>query len=317
MMGLLLIIPLTISHPQDSGLKKITFLPSWVPQQQFAGYYMAKEKGIYKKYGLDVNILTGGYLHDVTTSLKNGEADFGIMFLYTGVMDRAEGIKIVNIGQIFQRSSIMFVAKKKSGIKTLADFKGKRIGIWRTIARELTTGFLKKHNINAEIITFDKGVNVFLKGAVDIIVMMNYNEYEHLINSGVNPDEIVKFNFYDYEMNFPEDGIYCMENTYKNYPELCKKFVDASIEGWEYALAHKDETIETVDKYKELTKVSYNKSHSVWMLNSMEDMIGSSGKSVKKGNLLESDYDYLTNFLLDNKFITSKPGYEEFYKGSW
>jgi NitT/TauT family transport system substrate-binding protein len=108
-----------------------------------------------------------------------------------------------------------------------------------------------------------------------------------------------------------------MENTYKNYPELCKKFVDASIEGWEYALAHKDETIETVDKYKELTKVSYNKSHSVWMLNSMEDMIGSSGKSVKKGNLLESDYDYLTNFLLDNKFITSKPGYEEFYKGSW
>ena len=67
--------------------------------------------------------------------------------------------------------------------------------------------------------------------------MMNYNEYKRLLNSGINRDEINVFNFYDYGMNFPEDGIYCMESTFKKDPELCRKFVDASIDGWTYALA--------------------------------------------------------------------------------
>jgi NitT/TauT family transport system substrate-binding protein len=315
-LGFLVLLPLVMASPQNKELKKVTFLPSWVPQQQFAGYYMAKEKGIYAKYGLDVTIIPGGYRHDVVTSLKKGEIDFGIMFLYTGVMERANGAKIVNIGQIFQRSSIMFIAKKSSGIKTLKDFNGKRIGIWRTIAKELTTGFLKNHNINAEIVPFDKGTNVFLNGAVDVTVMMNYNEYHRLINSGINPDELNKFNFYDYGMNFPEDGIYCMESLFKKDPALCKKFVAASIEGWSYALTHKDETINVVDKYKEMAKVADNRSHAKWMLNSMNDMISSSGKNVTEGTLLESDYNNLTNFLYESKFITNKPLYGDFYKGS-
>jgi NitT/TauT family transport system substrate-binding protein len=313
---LLTIYPAFIIQPQDKDLKKVILLPSWVPQQQFAGYYMAKAEGIYKKYGLDVTIMDGGITHDVCTSLENGEADFGIMFLYTGVMDRAKGISIVNIGQIFQRSAIMFVAKKSSGIKTLNDFNGKRIGVWRTTDKELTTGFLKEHNIKADIIEFDKGINVFLKGAVDICVMMNYNEYKHMIDSGVNPDEVNVFNFYDYGMNFPEDGIYCMENTYKKDPELCRKFVDASIEGWNYALSHIDESIKVVNKFQENAKIPFNRSQSLWMINSMKDMIYSSGKHVNEGELLESDFNDLTDFLYNNKFITTKPDYDDFYKGS-
>jgi NitT/TauT family transport system substrate-binding protein len=277
---------------------------------------MAKEKGIYKKYGLDVTIMSGGFTHDVNTSLEKGEADFGIMFLYTGVLNRAKGLKLVNIGQIFQRSGIMFVTKKKSGIKTLADFNGKRIGIWRTVARELTIGFIKQHNINAEIIEFDKGINVFLKDAVDITVLMNYNEYKQLINSGVNPDELNIFNFYDFGMNFPEDGIYCKESTFKSDPDLCEKFVDASIEGWTYALTNIEETIKTINKYQEADKIPYNRSHSLWMLNSMKDMISSSNKDVKEGTLLESDFDNVTGFLYENNFISSKPLYKDFYKGN-
>ena len=52
------------------------------------------------------------------------------------------------------------------------------------------------------------------------------------------------------------------------------------------------------------------------MLNSMKDMISSSGKNVTEGTLLESDYNNLTNFLYESKFITNKPLYGDFYKGS-
>lgn len=312
---LIVIIPLITCNPQSRELKKVTFLPSWVPQQQFAGFYMAKEKGIYEKYGLDVTIMTGGYTQNVNELLKNGGINFGIMFLYTGIMERAKGNKIVNIGQIFQRSDMMFVAKKKSGITTLKDFNGKKIGVWRTVAAELTAGFLKKNNIKAEIIQFDKGINIFLKDVVDITVMMNYNEYKRLINSGINPDEINKFYFYDNDMNFPEDGIYCMESTYNNDPDLCRKFVEASIEGWNYALTHMDESIKVIDNYKVDIKVPYNYSHSIWMLKSVADMVRPTNKKVMEGELLESDYNYLTKFLFENKFITIKPAYSEFYRG--
>jgi len=309
------VLPYSICISQNKELQKVTFLPSWVPQPQFAGYYMAKEKGIYEKYGLDVTVLNGGFDKEVPELLQTGKTDFGIMLLYTAVMKRAEGVKIVNLGQIFQRSAIMFVAKKKSGIKTLKDFNGKKIGVWRTIALDLTTGFLKIHNINAQIIPFDKGIDVFLKDVVDVTVMMNYNEYKLMINSGINPDEVNVFNFYDYDMNFPEDGIYCMESTLKNDPELCRKFVDASIEGWNYALANEDETIIVMNKYKEMANVFSNKSHSQWMLKSMKDMINSSGKNVNMGNLLINDYEKLINFLFENKFISYKPLYSDFYKG--
>jgi len=314
LLGFLVLLPLAVSYPQNKEQKKITFLPSWVPQSQFAGYYMAKEKGIYEKYGLDVTIMTGGYTHDVITSLKSGESDFGVLFLYTGIMERVNGTKIVNIGQIFQRSGIMFVAKKKSCINTLKDFNGKKIGVWRTVATELTTGFLKKHNIHAEIVPFNNAINIFLNDAVDITIMMNYNEYKRLINSGINPDEINIFNFYNYGMNFPEDGIYCMETTFKSDPEVCRKFVEASIEGWTYALANTEETLDVIQKIKESAKVPSDRSHSHWMLNCMNDMIYSSNKNVKEGNLLESDFDYVSNFLYENKFITSKPLYDDFYK---
>lgn len=300
---------------QNKQLRKVTFLPLWVPQPQFAGYYMAKEKGIYRKYGIDADIIPGGYNHNVVSSLKNGSVDFGILFLFTGMIERAKGTRLVNIGQVFQRSGIMFIAKKKSGIKSLKDFNGKTIGVWRTAASELTEGFLKKHNIKANVIKFDRGINIFLKDAVDITVMMSYNEYKRLINSGVNQDEVVRFNFSDYEMNFPEDGIYCMESTLKKDPSLCRKFVEASMEGWDYALSHKEETIQVMNKYERMAMVFSNRSHSWWMLNSMKDMLDCSGKSGRPGNLLQSDFDILSEFLYSNGFIMRKPLYDEFYKG--
>ncbi|HTY37272.1 MAG TPA: ABC transporter substrate-binding protein [Bacteroidota bacterium] len=312
--GCLLFIPLGQSLAQNKDLKKVTFLPMWVPQPQFAGYYMAKEKGIYARHGLDVTIVTGGFTQDVLGSLKSGTVTFGTMFLYSGVMERARGTKIVNIAQIFQQSAIMFVAKKKSGIKTLQDFNGKKIGIWRTTVRELTTGFLSKHHIKAEIIPFNNAINLFLDDAVDVTVMMNYNEYKRMINSGVNPDEVTVFPFAEYGMDFPEDGIYCMENTIAKDPGLCREFVDASIEGWDYALSHADETTAVISKYKILAKVPANVSHSSWMLNRVREIIHPPNKPVQMGTLLKSDFDSLADFLFDNAFIASKPSFQEFFR---
>lgn len=301
---------------QNQTLKKVNFLQMWISQPQFAGYYMAKEKGFYKKYGLDVNIISGGYKKDVPTFLKNGKTDFGIMYLSSAIKERTEGTPLVNIGQIFQRSEIMFVAKKKSGIKSIHDFIGKKIAVWRTVLPELTIGFLDKHNIKADVIRINEGVNIFLKDAVDICAVMHYNEYDNLINFGMNPDELSVFYFRDYGMNFLEDGIYCIENTYNKDPELCKNFVTASIEGWDYAISHPEESLKIVKKYQNQDKVIDNKAHSMWMLNSMKDIIMPPRKNIKKGELLESDYNNTIQFLIKNKAINTIPEFSKFYRGA-
>jgi NitT/TauT family transport system substrate-binding protein len=113
----------------QESLKKVSFIPLWKPQAQFAGYYVACEKGIYKKYGLDVTILEGGPDYPPGELLANGKADFGVMWLSAGIRSRAQGLNLVNVAQVFQRSALMLVAKKSSGILKPADMAGKRVSI--------------------------------------------------------------------------------------------------------------------------------------------------------------------------------------------
>ncbi|MDD4922143.1 MAG: ABC transporter substrate-binding protein [Bacteroidales bacterium] len=301
---------------QEQALKKVNFLPLWIPQPQFAGYYMAKEAGIYKKYGLDVNIIHGGFVKDVPVYLKEERATFGIMYLSSAIKERAKGIPLVNVGQIFQSSDIMFVSKKKSGIKSIKDFSGKKIAVWRTVLEELTVGFLKKHQIKADVIRINEGVNIFLKDAVDICAVMYYNEYNNLINFGINPDELNVFYLRDYGMDFPEDGIYCLESTYGKDPKMCDAFVKASIEGWNYAFLHPQESLNVLKKYQKQEKVIDNKAHAEWMLEAMKSLIKPAGKKVRSGELLINDYRDAVQFLKNNKEINTETEFSLFYRGA-
>ena len=67
------------SPASAAHLQKVTFLPQWFPQAQFAGYYTAKEKGIYEKYGLDVTILRGGPEMPSDTMLSGRKTMFATM----------------------------------------------------------------------------------------------------------------------------------------------------------------------------------------------------------------------------------------------
>ena len=94
----------------------MSFLPQWPPQAQFAGYYVAYEKGFYRRHGLEVKILRGGPERPPSEMLAQGQADFGTMLLAGAIVKRARGLKLVNIAQIVQRSALMLVARKSRGI---------------------------------------------------------------------------------------------------------------------------------------------------------------------------------------------------------
>jgi ABC-type nitrate/sulfonate/bicarbonate transport system substrate-binding protein len=94
-------------------------------QIQFAGLIVAMEKSIYSKYGVKVKFVYGDR-NKASSMLTTGAADIVTLMLPTAVQLRSNGLKIVNAGQIIQRSSLVCVTKKAHGIKSLQDLKQKK-----------------------------------------------------------------------------------------------------------------------------------------------------------------------------------------------
>ena len=298
----------------DRALKKISFVPQWVPQAQFAGYYLAHERGIYKKHGIDLTIIPGGPDNPSLDLLKNGKADFATLWLSTGIQMRAKGVKLINIAQMMQRSALMLIAKKSSGIKTPRDMNGKKVGLWGPIFQIQPKAFFKRYNLKVKEIRQSYSVNLFLRDGVDVTSAMWYNEYHTILNSGLNPDELTAFFFHEHGLNFPEDGIYTLEETFQKDPDLCKAFVNASIEGWRYAFAHPEEALGIVMKNLKKEHIPATLVHQKWMLARMKDLMVPQDAGCPTGRLLAEDYNRVAEGLLDNVLIKEVPDFTSFYR---
>jgi NitT/TauT family transport system substrate-binding protein len=297
---------------QGAALKKVSFIPQWIPQAQFAGYYVAHQKGFYRDYGLDVKILRGGPDWPPSELLRQGRVDFGTLFLTTGIIQRAHGVELVNIAQIVQRSALMLVAKKSSGIRTPEDLNGKKVGLWGADFQGQPRAFFRKYHLTVREIPQSATLNLFLRGGVQVASAMWYNEYHLILNAGLNPDELTTFLFSDYGMNFPEDGIYCLEETARSHPDTCRRFVQASVAGWQYAFAHPDEALDIVMQYVTAANVPTDRVHQQWMLERMRDTIEPPGFHLPMGTLPEAAYKRVAAELKQDGVIERIPPFSQF-----
>lgn len=301
---------------EDVSLKKVSLMPQWLPQAQFAGYMVALDKGFYREAGLDVTLLRGGPGEPSMEAIRSGRATFCTSWLSTGIQQKAAGEPILNIGQIVQRSALMLISKKEKKIETPKDFEGKKIGIWEGDFRIQPLAFFRMNHLTVQIVPMYGTINLFLKGGVDAISAMWYNEYHTLLNSGLDPDELSLFFFRDNPaLNFPEDGLYCLEKTYEADPQTCAKLLQASLKGWLYAFKHQDEALDIVMKYTDEANVGTNRSHQRWMLAKMRNLIMPPGSEAHLGKLDPKDYARVGEVLCDLGFIRNVPAFDEFYRG--
>lgn len=312
---LLLILGLTALTSQVRGteLPKVTFIPQWLPQAQFAGFYVAYEKGFYRRYGLEVDILRGGPGKPPSELLETGEARFGTMFLATAIARRAQGLPLVNIGQLVQRSALMLVAKKSGGINAPRDLHGKKVGVWGADFQIQPRAFFRKYHLNVHEVPQSATINLFLRGGVEAASAMWYNEYHLILNAGLDSEELTTFFFADLGLNFPEDGIYCLESTFKKHPRMCRNFVQASMEGWRYAFEHPQEALDIVMKYVTAAHAPTNRVHQKWMLDRMKDIILPPSDPAGLGVLKAEDYYFTAGELKSIGIIKEIPDYSDFF----
>ena len=227
----------------------------WVTQAQFAGYYVALDKGYYSDEGLNVTILPGGPDIAPPQVLAGGGADVMLNWMPSALAARERGLPVVNIAQPFKSSGLMLSCWKDTGITSPADFKGKTIGVWFFGNEYPFLSWMSQEGIPTDggengVTVLRQGFNVdpLLQRQADCISTMTYNEYWQVIDAGVSPDELVTFKYEEQGVATLEDGIYALEDNLKDpaFKDKMIRFVRASMKGWKYAEANPDEAAEIV-----------------------------------------------------------------------
>ena len=231
---------------------KVTVQLKWLPQAQFAGYYVAAAKGFYKEADLDVTIKPGGPDIAPAQVLAAKGADLTVDWMPSALAAREAGVPMVNVAQIFNRSGMMLTCKKASGVTTSKDFKGKTLGVWFGGNEYPFLNWMAKLGLkpDTDIKVLKQGFNVdpLLQNQAACISTMIYNEYWQVIDAGVKASDLVTFPYEDQGVATLEDGLYAREPDLKDPAYVAKmaKFVKASIKGWEYALKNQDEAVKIV-----------------------------------------------------------------------
>ena len=245
---------LALSLPA-AAQERVTIQLKWVTQAQFAGYYVAKDKGFFKAEGLDVTIKPGGPDIAPPQVIAGGGADVVVEWMPAALAAREKGVPLVNIAQPFKRSGMMLTCRKDAGVATPADFKDKTLGVWFFGNEYPFMAWMAKLGYKTDgsaggVQVIKQGFNVdpIIQKQAACVSTMTYNEYWQVIDAGLKPEELVVFNYTDQGVSTMEDGLYVLENRLSDPAFVARmgKFVKAAMKGWDYARANPDEAAKIV-----------------------------------------------------------------------
>ena len=306
---------LALSSLSAQAADKLTLQLKWVTQAQFAGYYVAKDKGFYKDENLDVTIKAGGPDVAPPQVIAGGGADVVVDWMPSALATREKGIALVNIAQVFKRSGMELTCRKDSGIKTPADFKGKTLGVWFGGNEYPFLSWMDKLKYkasgpNADIKVLKQGFNVdpLLQKQAACISTMTYNEYWQVIDAGVKPADLIVFKYEDEGVATLEDGLYTLDAKLKDPAMVDKlaRFVRASMKGWDFAIKNQPEAVKIV--LKNDATGAQTEHHQTQMMGEIAKLVADQPKGL--GYLEEADYQRTVDVLLkgsSDPVITKKP----------
>lgn len=307
---------MTVSATAALAADKVTLQLKWVTQAQFAGYYVAKDKGLYEAEGLDVTINAGGPDIAPPQVIAGGGADVIIDWMPSALASREKGVALVNIAQPFKRSGMMLTCRKETGIKSPQDFKGKTLGVWFFGNEYPFLSWMSQLGISTTggsdgVTVLKQGFNVdpLLQKQADCVSTMTYNEYWQVIDAGLAPEDLVVFKYEDQGVSTLEDGLYVLEDRLKDakFVDTMARFVRASMKGWDWARANPKEAALIVLENDDTG--AQTEKHQIRMMGEINKLTEGSN-----GELAVADYERTVATLLkggSDPVITKAPS------GAW
>lgn len=245
------------------GGQTIVFTPQWTAQAQFAGYYVAQEKGFYREAGIQVQIVHPSVSQTAMDRIRNKQSHVTTLRLAQALEIVDQGMPIVNILQTSMNNAMVIVSRR--GVDPLTQ-KGARVGTWNAGFGQLALCMSMKEGLDYEWVKFASNVNLFVTGALDATMAMSYNEYNQLLQTGMTLNEKNVYRFCEHGYNVQEDGVYMTKAYYEQHRDQARRFAEASKKGWLWAVDHPDETLDIVMDYVKRNKVATNRIMQKMML---------------------------------------------------
>ena len=281
--ALLTLLVLLSGRPQTAAAQTIVFTPQWTAQAQFAGYYVAAEKGFFREAG---RALQAGY--DYVQGRRTGK----------------------NTGATWIAGCYEIYYAMQNGKNPLTQ-KGARVGIWNVDFGHLAYCMNIKDHLDYKWVRFAQDINLFVAGALDATLAMSYNEYYQLLQSGIKIGKNDVYRFCDHGYNVQEDGVYMKRDYYEAHRDEALRFARACRKGWEWAARHPEETLDIVMKYVELGHIATNRTMQRLMLKEIL-RLQVDRESKKREFRLRPDMVRLASRLMaENAMLSREIKYEE------
>ncbi|MGV2884588.1 ABC transporter substrate-binding protein [Paenibacillus taichungensis] len=298
----------------DQPLTKVKIQLKWVPQAQFAGIYAAKEKGFFADEGIDAEIIPGGPDIVIEQQVVNGAADVGITGVDSLLVSRDNGLPLVSLAQISQKSSYRLIAKKSAGITDPAQMKGKKVSTWFGSQQFQVLAFMEKNGLDPkkdiELVKQGFTMDQFFNDQVDVATATIYNEYHVVLESGTKESDLDVFNIEDAGVGMLEDTLIAKKDWVDSNKELTVKVTRAVLKGWNYAIDNQSETVDIV--MKNVTDGSTTREHQVTMLEEIAKLIRPEGFTEKQvGSFVDESFTRTADIALKYGLIKKAANLDE------
>ena len=252
--------PLTgpTAYAKNQNTERLVLQLKWKHQFQFAGYYAAIEKGFYKKVGLEVILKEEKPGMSFADEVVSGNANYGIDMPIL-LLERYKGKPVVVLAAILQHSSEIIIVRKDSGIISPHDLIGKKIML-RPRRNIESRAMFRNEGLPLEqlkIIDHSWDINDLIEKKVDAAAGYLTNRPFILQNRGV-PYTIIRP--LTYGIDFYGDCLFTSEKEIKGHPKRVKAFLEASLQGWDYAMKHPEQIADLIIK-KYHSKLSRDALH--------------------------------------------------------
>lgn len=240
------------SSPPSSAPERVSLRLEWIPQAQFCGYIAAKDLGYYSNAGLDVDLRPAGPDFKPQVSVASGTDDIGVGVSNQVITARANGVPLKIVAQLFQDSANRYVLMQANAIHSLGDLRGKKVGLWLGGDEAEFVAMLKTAGMtlnDVQVVPQEFSVTPFLQDKYVLSEVTVYNELIDIQNQGYGGNKLQVLSPGDYNSAIVGDMLFTTEAYISKHPETLRKFIAASLQGWQYCIQQPDKAVEIVLKY--------------------------------------------------------------------
>ncbi|MHB1442795.1 MAG: ABC transporter substrate-binding protein [Candidatus Humimicrobiaceae bacterium] len=296
--------PQEIKKPPD----EVTVQLKWVHQAQFAGLYVAQDKGYYADENINVKFIEGTKDTNLVEQLISGQADFIITSPENLIISCSQGVPIKAIAAIYRRSPVAFVSMADSQIIQPRDFIGKILAVLEYRDSEIQFYALTKtlglDISKMKLIPWNSNYTEFYNGDADVtyvyitagLIKMQQKGYKlNLIWPG------------DYGIKFYSDSLVTTEKMISQNPDLVTRFIRATLKGWKDAIEDTESAVEITLKYAKIK----DKDMQLAMMDAQVPLIHTGEDYI--GWMKGEDWQLMYQTLLDQKLINAPMDYSKLY----